>query len=142
MTDLDDAYDYDPIGTTNAVIAESAAAAAREVASLMGSHQAAELEQVKRGQMESATITALRELESKYSPEVVSRLLPEMQKRLTETPNLVPESAKSSPTAMARAFEDLLKLTRQEVEEAESRNYWSGVQKANRNPVRVGWRGL
>ena len=58
MFDLDEAFEADPQGTTERVIAESAAIAAAEVARVQEQRFQAQHAEVIKGQIESSSLTA------------------------------------------------------------------------------------
>ena len=76
--DIDALYATGPVGTTNAVIAQAAAIAAEEVASITGSQHAAELQRLRSSQSESAALTAIGEIEGKYGADEWKRLQPRL----------------------------------------------------------------
>jgi hypothetical protein len=138
--DIDAIYASDPVGTTNAVIAEAAAIAAQEVAAITGSQHAAELQRLRSSQSESAALTAVGEIEQKYGAEEWARLQPKVEERLASSPHLIPDSARTSPTELARSLEDVYKLVRGEAAEEDHRNYWQKIKSEN-SSTRVGRQG-
>ena len=85
--DIETAYATDPVGTTNAVIAEAAGIAAQEVAAITGSQHAAELQRLRQSQSESAALTAIGESEAKYGADEWKRLRPKVEERLAQSPH-------------------------------------------------------
>ena len=126
-------YAQDPVAATNAVIVEAAATGAEELAAYTGSQHAAELQRVRAGQSESAAITAIDEIERKYGADEWARLQPKMEERLAQSPHLIPNEARTSPTALARSLEDVYRLVRGEADEADERETWSKIKKSNTN---------
>ena len=116
--ELEALYASDPVGTTNAGIAHAASIAAEEVAAITGSRHAAELRRLRVSQTESAALTAIGEIEAKYGADEWQRLQPKVEKRISDSPHLIPEEARTSPTALARSLEDVYKLVRGEAAEA------------------------
>lgn len=137
--DIEALYAQDPVAATNAVIAEAAATVAEELAAYTGSQHAAELQRVRAGQSESAAITAIDEIERKYGAEEWARLQPKVEERLAQSPHLIPNEARTSPTALARSLEDVYKLVRGEAAETDQRNTWEKIKAENTN-TRIGWK--
>jgi hypothetical protein len=131
--EIDQIYYSDPEGATGRVIAAAASAAAAEVAMFNDSRRDAELERVRQGQAESAALTAIGEMESKYGADEWNRLQPRVEERLAQSPHLISDDARTSPTALAHQLEDLYKLVRGEAAEADERDTWKRIKGQGKN---------
>jgi len=126
--ELEVAYATDPEGTTARVIAQAAAAAAAEVAAQHDARRSEEFERVQRGQIESATHTALGELEQKYGKAEVERLGPQVYARIEQSPHLCPPELYTSPVELAKALDDVMQLVRVESKAERTANHWQAVK--------------
>ena len=135
--DIEELYAQDPVGTTNAVIGYAASVAAEEVAAYTGSQHAAALQRLRAAQSESAALTAIDEIERKYGAEEWKRLQPRVEERLAQSPHLISDDARTSPTALAHQLETVYKVVRGEAAEADERDTWAKIKATNGNVPRI-----
>ena len=136
--EIEEMFAVDPTGTTNAVIAEAAAIAAAEIVHHKSDHREQEFQKVLAGQTESAALTAFESLEKQHGSSEWNRVRPWVEKKLQESPHLIPNDALVSPAALTAALEDTFQLARREADEEEVRNHWEGVKAAKSGPFYVG----
>ena len=134
---VDEIFASDPEGTTRAVIHEAAAVAAAEIVKHKSDHREMEYQRVLQGQTETAALSAFESLEKAHGSDW-NRVKPYVEKRLTESPHLVPPDAMTSPSRLTSALEDVYQLARQEANEAEAANHWQAVKAAKAGPFYVG----
>ena len=127
---IEEQYALDPVGTVNAVIADSAAAAAAELLVRNEDRREHEYQRVLAGQTESAALAARDALDQKWGKAEVDRLLPRVEQRIAEKPYLIPESVQTSPTALAHALDDVMMLAAKEAREQAAADHWEKVKRS------------
>lgn len=125
---------YEDTPGIDRLIVESAAAAAAEVAEI----QRRDYETLASGQAEQALHVAVTALEQKHGVDEWERLRPHVQAKIGENPSLIPQASITSPSALAKALDDVLTIVRNDVEQEDLRNHWAGLVAADWKPIRVG----
>ena len=131
------AYEADPEGVTNRVIAEASAIAAAEIAKMRYENQEQELARIQQGQLESSSLVAFDTLAHRHGKVEWERLKPWVEKKITESPHLIPPDAMLSPSALTQSLEDVLALARQEADAEEKRNQGAKIKASNSNVPRI-----
>ena len=137
--DLEVAYAAQPDEVTAAVISAAASAAAAEVAQLHATRHDEELNRIRQGQVQSASLTAQTELEAKYGAAEYQQLIPAIQAKIDESPHLLPEAALTSPIELTRALDQIATLAKLDKDQQDKADYWERMKQNNPTLPRIGW---